>query len=131
MCELRNGAMKKRRRVFEVQWHGEGNINPISYLLRRSGLKAKLERCSSRHFLIPSRVLTVGSLSVINGFDRDGRPIIYMRPGNENTKTSPRQLRHLVYCLYVPIVAVQWFEILLTIHAENVPAICYLSIKIL
>jgi len=37
--------------------------------------------------------------SIITGFDRDGRPIIYMRPGRENTETSPRQLRHLVWCL--------------------------------
>ncbi|KAF9446275.1 CRAL/TRIO domain-containing protein [Macrolepiota fuliginosa MF-IS2] len=36
---------------------------------------------------------------IITGFDRDGRPIIYMRPGLENTETSPRQLRHLVWCL--------------------------------
>ncbi|KAI0640216.1 CRAL/TRIO domain-containing protein [Trametes polyzona] len=36
---------------------------------------------------------------IINGFDNDGRPIIYMRPGRENTETSPRQLRHLVWCL--------------------------------
>ncbi|KAF9486437.1 CRAL/TRIO domain-containing protein [Pholiota conissans] len=36
---------------------------------------------------------------IINGFDKDGRPIIYMRPGRENTETSPRQLRHLVWCL--------------------------------
>ncbi|TCD64743.1 hypothetical protein EIP91_003665 [Steccherinum ochraceum] len=36
---------------------------------------------------------------LINGFDRDGRPIIYMRPGRQNTETSPRQLRHLVWVL--------------------------------
>ncbi|KAJ3934111.1 MAG: CRAL/TRIO domain-containing protein [Lentinula lateritia] len=36
---------------------------------------------------------------VINGFDNDGRPIIYMRPGRQNTETSPRQLKHLVWCL--------------------------------
>ncbi|KAJ3774143.1 CRAL-TRIO domain-containing protein [Lentinula raphanica] len=36
---------------------------------------------------------------LINGFDKDGRPIIYMRPGRQNTETSPRQLRHLVWCL--------------------------------
>ncbi len=40
--------------------------------------------------------------SILTGFDVDGRPIIYMRPGRENTETSPRQLRHLVYVLYVP-----------------------------
>ncbi|KAF8899402.1 CRAL-TRIO domain-containing protein [Infundibulicybe gibba] len=36
---------------------------------------------------------------IVNGFDKDGRPIIYMRPGRENTPTGPRQLRHLVWCL--------------------------------
>ncbi|KAI0028016.1 CRAL/TRIO domain-containing protein [Vararia minispora EC-137] len=36
---------------------------------------------------------------ILTGFDVDGRPIIYMRPGRENTKTSPRQLRHLVWVL--------------------------------
>ncbi|KAJ7573471.1 CRAL-TRIO domain-containing protein, partial [Mycena floridula] len=36
---------------------------------------------------------------VLNGFDNEGRPILYMRPGLENTETSPRQVRHLVWCL--------------------------------
>ncbi|KAH8110589.1 CRAL/TRIO domain-containing protein [Phellopilus nigrolimitatus] len=36
---------------------------------------------------------------ILNGFDKDGRPVIYMRPGRENTSQSPRQLRHLVWCL--------------------------------
>ncbi|KAF8844208.1 CRAL TRIO domain-containing protein [Paxillus ammoniavirescens] len=36
---------------------------------------------------------------ILNGFDKDGRPIIYMRPGRENTETSPRQLKHLVWWL--------------------------------
>jgi hypothetical protein len=39
--------------------------------------------------------------SILTGFDVDGQPIIYTRPGRENTETSPRQLRHLVYILYV------------------------------
>lgn len=39
------------------------------------------------------------SISIINGFDKDGRPVIYMNPGRQNTETSPRQLRHLVWCL--------------------------------
>ena len=39
------------------------------------------------------------AFSIINGFDKDGRPIIYMRPGRENTETGDRQLRHLVWCL--------------------------------
>ncbi|KAJ8469394.1 hypothetical protein ONZ45_g16905 [Pleurotus djamor] len=36
---------------------------------------------------------------ILTGFDKDGRPIIYMRPGRENTERSDRQLRHLVWWL--------------------------------
>jgi len=36
---------------------------------------------------------------LINGYDKDGRPLIYINPGRENTPQSPRQLRHLVWCL--------------------------------
>ncbi|KAL1413780.1 hypothetical protein Q8F55_001562 [Vanrija albida] len=36
---------------------------------------------------------------VISGFDRDGRPLMYMRPGRQNTKETPRQLRYTVYNL--------------------------------
>jgi len=36
---------------------------------------------------------------ILNGFDNDGRPILYLRPGLENTETSNRQLRHLVWWL--------------------------------
>ncbi|KAH6911168.1 CRAL/TRIO domain-containing protein [Coprinopsis sp. MPI-PUGE-AT-0042] len=36
---------------------------------------------------------------ILNGFDSDGRPVIYMRPGLENTERSDRQLRHLVWWL--------------------------------
>ncbi|KAF8336292.1 CRAL/TRIO domain-containing protein [Cantharellus anzutake] len=34
---------------------------------------------------------------ILNGFDNEGRPIMYLRPGMENTKESPRQIRHLVF----------------------------------
>ena len=37
--------------------------------------------------------------SIVNGFDFDGRPIIYMRPGRENTQKSPRQIEHLIFHL--------------------------------
>ncbi|KOS14725.1 hypothetical protein Malapachy_0985 [Malassezia pachydermatis] len=36
---------------------------------------------------------------VITGFDRDTRPILYLRPGRENTKPSPRQIRYMVWSL--------------------------------
>ena len=45
---------------------------------------------------------------IISGFDNDGRPIIYMRPGRENTQSSSRQLRYLVWCLYVFINTVNY-----------------------
>jgi hypothetical protein len=37
--------------------------------------------------------------SVVSGFDRDGRTILYMYPSRQNTKDSPRQIRHTVYFL--------------------------------
>ncbi|KAF8527435.1 CRAL/TRIO domain-containing protein [Hysterangium stoloniferum] len=36
---------------------------------------------------------------ILNGYDVDGRPVLYMRPGRENTPTSPRQIQHLIFCL--------------------------------
>ncbi|WVR07910.1 hypothetical protein IAU60_004953 [Kwoniella sp. DSM 27419] len=36
---------------------------------------------------------------VLTGFDLDARPILYMRPGRENTERSPRQIQHLIYHL--------------------------------
>lgn len=41
----------------------------------------------------------LGSSSILTGFDVDARPILYMRPGRENTETSPRQIQHLIYHL--------------------------------
>jgi len=52
--------------------------------------------------LIPPEEVKIESETgkiILDGFDKDGRPILYMRPGRENTQTSPRQLRHLVWCL--------------------------------
>lgn len=66
-------------------------------------IKATLEwRRDFKPDLIPPDEVKIESQTgkiIITGFDRDGRPIIYMRPGRENTETSPRQLRHLVWCL--------------------------------
>lgn len=36
---------------------------------------------------------------VILGFDTSGRPILYLKPGRQNTKTSHRQVQHLVFML--------------------------------
>ncbi|KAF8633543.1 hypothetical protein AX15_001346 [Amanita polypyramis BW_CC] len=45
------------------------------------------------------KIESVTGKIILNGFDNDGRPILYMRPGRENTETSQRQLRHLVWWL--------------------------------
>ncbi|KAG8847849.1 hypothetical protein FRB91_011382 [Serendipita sp. 411] len=52
--------------------------------------------------LIPPEEVRIESETgkiILNGFDVNGRPIITMHPGRENTKPSDRQLRHLVYVL--------------------------------
>ncbi|KAK6456282.1 CRAL-TRIO domain-containing protein [Scheffersomyces xylosifermentans] len=36
---------------------------------------------------------------VILGYDNDSRPCLYLKPGRQNTKTSQRQVQHLVYML--------------------------------
>ena len=36
---------------------------------------------------------------VILGYENDARPILYLKPGRENTKTSHRQVQHLVFML--------------------------------
>lgn len=36
---------------------------------------------------------------VLSGFDTSGRPVLYLRPGRENTKPSPTQVRFLVFAL--------------------------------
>ena len=36
---------------------------------------------------------------VLTGFDKESRPILYLRPGRENTKPSPRQIRYMVWTL--------------------------------
>ncbi|AOA70104.1 GQ68_04906T0 [Komagataella phaffii GS115] len=36
---------------------------------------------------------------VILGFENDARPCLYLKPGRQNTKTSHRQVQHLVFML--------------------------------
>jgi len=66
----------------------------------------KIECETGKMFVIPfysssCDVINRQPRRILNGFDNDGRPILYMRPGRENTETSPRQVRHLVWWLYV------------------------------
>ncbi|ONH68318.1 Phosphatidylinositol transfer protein PDR16 [Cyberlindnera fabianii] len=36
---------------------------------------------------------------VVLGYENDARPILYLKPGRQNTKTSSRQVQHLVFML--------------------------------
>jgi hypothetical protein len=36
---------------------------------------------------------------VVLGFDNEGRPCLYLLPQNQNTKTNPKQVQHLVFML--------------------------------
>lgn len=36
---------------------------------------------------------------VVLGYENDARPILYLKPGRQNTKTSHRQVKHLVFML--------------------------------
>ncbi|KAF8346035.1 CRAL-TRIO domain-containing protein [Amanita rubescens] len=76
----------------------KGNIDEA-----KKRLKSTMEwRRDFKPDLIPPEEVKIESVTgkiILNGFDNDGRPILYMRPGRENTETSERQLRHLVWWL--------------------------------
>ncbi|KAH8993951.1 CRAL/TRIO domain-containing protein [Lactarius akahatsu] len=61
--------------------------------------EVKIEAATGKMCVPPAAITPLLCPTILTGFDVDGRPIIYMRPGRENTETSPRQLRHLVYIL--------------------------------
>ncbi|EIN14281.1 CRAL/TRIO domain-containing protein [Punctularia strigosozonata HHB-11173 SS5] len=96
--------------VWELRWLNRADTIPrymraAKWKLEdgKKRIKATLEwRREYKPDLIPPDEVKVEAETgkiLLNGFDRDGRPIIYMRPAKENTETSPRQLRHLVWWL--------------------------------
>ncbi|PNH04045.1 Random slug protein 5 [Tetrabaena socialis] len=44
---------------------------------------------------------TTGKQFVYHTIDKEGRPIVMMRPRNQNTKDTEKQIRHLIYTLEV------------------------------
>ncbi|KAK0436448.1 CRAL-TRIO domain-containing protein [Armillaria borealis] len=95
---------------WELRWLNKSDTMPRymrsakwNYPDAQKRIKATIEwRRDFKPDLIPPDEVRIESETgkiIINGFDKDGRPIIYMRPGRENTESSPRQLRHLVWCL--------------------------------
>jgi hypothetical protein len=63
--------------------------------------KLRLENCElyAGNLLRRCLIYRMRDRSILNGFDTEGRPVLYMRPGRENTSKSPRQIQHLVFHL--------------------------------
>lgn len=51
--------------------------------------------------IVPDSVKREGETGkhIISGFDKCGRPVLYLRPGRENTEANPQQIRFLVFDL--------------------------------
>lgn len=73
---------------------------------------------------------------VILGYENDARPILYLKPGRQNTKTSDRQVQHLVYMLervidYMPagqdslalLIDFKQYDDVKNEHASKIPPI--------
>lgn len=62
------------------------------------------ETLNWRHTFAPSLITpamvepeAVSGKCYVNGFDRSGRPILYIRPAKENTTTYDRQVQYFVF----------------------------------
>ncbi|KAH3681856.1 hypothetical protein WICPIJ_007162 [Wickerhamomyces pijperi] len=73
---------------------------------------------------------------VILGYENDARPILYLKPGRQNTKTSERQVQHLVFMLervidYIPagqdslalLIDFKQYDDVKNEHASKIPPI--------
>lgn len=62
------------------------------------------------------------TLSVLSGFDRQGRPLLLMRPGRQNTKESPRMVRYTVWflerCIDLMPPGVEQLDIILDVRTS-------------
>jgi hypothetical protein len=100
ICEPPSGSLTRPRSASRALCSGVESFSRISFLQRRSASKARLARCTALFFLQKFGNTEADSYrSILNGFDKDGRPIIWMTPAKENTPSSTRQLRHLVFVL--------------------------------
>lgn len=50
---------------------------------------------------VPSDRRRLGKLTMFQGFDNDGRPLIYMMPSRQNTEASWRQVEHVFFILWL------------------------------
>ncbi|GAC71470.1 p-Nitrophenyl phosphatase [Moesziomyces antarcticus T-34] len=96
--------------VWEQKWLGEHNLYQ-RYLRAAKGdvenakkrIKSTLEwrREFRPEIIAPASIAHEAETGkqIVSGFDKDGRPLIYLRPARENTTPSNDQVRYLVYTL--------------------------------
>lgn len=84
-----------------TKWHVDEAIDRIEMTLawrREFGIDHILEKDNIVNGELTSPENETGK-EVILGYDNDSRPCLYLKPGRQNTKTSQRQVQHLVYML--------------------------------
>lgn len=84
-----------------TKWHVDEAIDRIEMTLawrREFGINHILEKDNVVNGELTSPENETGK-EVILGYDNDSRPCLYLKPGRQNTKTSQRQVQHLVYML--------------------------------
>ncbi|OBA24321.1 hypothetical protein METBIDRAFT_130868 [Metschnikowia bicuspidata var. bicuspidata NRRL YB-4993] len=84
-----------------TKWDHESAAKRIEATLawrREFGLSKMSEAENELNLLVVAPENETGK-EVILGFDNDSRPCLYLKPGRQNTKTSHRQVQHMVYML--------------------------------
>lgn len=84
-----------------TKWHAQEAIDRIELTLawrREFGIAHSFESQNVVNGKLVAPENETGK-EVILGFDNDSRPCLYLKPGRQNTKTSQRQVQHLVYML--------------------------------
>lgn len=68
---------------------------------RRAAETLEWRREFKPDLIIPGEVRREGETGkhIVSGFDKAARPILYLRPGRENTEPNPQQIRFLVFDL--------------------------------
>lgn len=94
------------KRGSKVRWNGgEFDFFGTSALLRFRAVLKSYRWANSRDFqpdlIVPEDVRIEGETGkhVLSGYDKRAMPLLYLRPGRENTQPSDRQIRYLVWSL--------------------------------
>ncbi|KAI3406334.2 PDR16 [Candida oxycetoniae] len=84
-----------------TKWHVEEAIDRIELTLawrREFGISETFDKDNRVNGDLVSQENETGK-EVILGYENESRPCLYLKPGRQNTKTSQRQVEHLVYML--------------------------------